>query len=166
MPYEDLTEGQKYYPGSTPFLEGALIRHGINGQGGIIPFGYGLVRGDGDELVEIPKETGQTFIGVATKTDSIERREGYSLDSDGRMGWPEAHSLSHYRRGVVAVYIDTACTKDAPAFLIHTADGPSQVPGHFAATALGGDADAVAAVFATTLTAPGIGLIEINLPQS
>lgn len=158
-----LTE-EKYFEGMPAYTEDVTIRHAINGYAGVIAAGKGVVRGSTEGVLTLPSATGFVFLGVAMLSDTVEKREGYSLDADSKFGWPQKYMTSYVRRGVVAVPIDSDCVWGDPVYCIHTAS-TGQVPGHFRKNANTDKADLVPnAVFWKTLTAAGVGLIALNLP--
>jgi hypothetical protein len=164
MPYNDLIDGDRYYEGKPLTYESSIILTGKNDQDAVIAFGLGLVRGSADDFLEIPDGTGGTFMGVAVETNTIEKRAGYSIDANGKMGWPIDYDMSYMRRGIIPVPIDSDCVQGGAVYLIHTASS-GQVPGHFRKDANTDQADLVAnAVFWKTLSAAGVGLIRINQP--
>lgn len=161
--YNALTLGQLNYRGAYATAESATPLT-ATGPNVIVPFGIGVVRGASDNLIAIPSATGQYFMGIALATDTIEKRAGYSIDSDGIMGWPARSVLSYLRRGIVAVPVTTDCVQGGAVYCIHTG-GAGQPVGHFRKDANTDKADLVPnAVFWKTLTAAGLGLIRINLP--
>jgi hypothetical protein len=160
-----LIDGDKYYQGKMVTTEDRVILTGDNAQGEIIPFGCGLAKGTNDDDLVLPSATGFTFMGVALATDTIEKRDGYSLTAGGEMGWPITYRMSYWRRGgVIAVPIDSDCAKGGSVYCIHTASS-GQVPGHFRKDANTDQADLVPGlVFWKTFAAAGIGLLRSNLP--
>lgn len=159
----NLLTGAKYYEGQIALTEDATIRSATNSSDAIIAMGKGVVRGASDGLLTLPSATGFYFLGVAMLSDTIEKRAGYSIDSNDKFGWPVDYSVSYVRRGIVAVPCDSAVTQGGAVYCIHTASS-GQVPGHFRADANTDKADLVPnAVFWKTLTAAGIGLVALNL---
>lgn len=162
--YADTIDGGLFYEGQLAKAEPGLIRSGINADTVVLAFGLGLAKGTGDDDLIIPAATGFKFMGVSFATDTFEKREGYSIDANGKMGYPLDYRTSYVRRGIVAVPIDSDCAKGSPVYCIHTASS-GQVPGHFRKDANTDKADLVPnAVFWKTLSAAGIGLIALNLP--
>lgn len=160
----NLLVSDKYFEGMIAYTESATIRHGHNTSGGIIAAGKGVIRGAVDETLTLPAATGGYFLGVAMLSDTVEKRAGYSIDANGKFGWPDDYTVSYVRRGVIAVPIDSDCVQGGPVYLIHTASA-GQVPGHFRKDANTAAADLVPnAVFWRTLSAAGVGLIALNLP--
>lgn len=163
MSYNDLTS-YPLYEGKVATYEPPIILTAANKSGAIVAFGKGLTRGSADNQVRIPTATGQTFMGIAVETNTIEKRAGYSIDSNNKMGWPVDYDLSFIRRGIIVVPVDSDCVQGGAVYVIHTAS-TGQTPGHFRKDANTDKADLVPnAVFWKTLTAAGIGLIRINLP--
>jgi len=164
MPYNDLISADPLYEGKVATYEPAIVLTATNKANAVIAFGKGVVRGSADGQVIIPTATGQTFMGIAVETNTIEKRAGYSIDANGKMGWPVNYDMSFIRRGIIAVPVDSDCVQGGAVYVIHTA-GTGQVPGHFRKDANTDKADLVPnAVFWKTLTAAGVGLIRINLP--
>lgn len=160
----NLLTGDKYFEGQLVYTEGAVIRSAISSFAGVLTFGKGVVKGASDGLLTLPSATGFYFLGVAMATDTHEKRDGYSIDANGKMGWPEDYPVSYVRRGIVAVPVDEAVTQGDPVYCIHTASTGQSV-GHFRNDANTDKADLVpGAVFWKTLSAPGIGLVALNLP--
>jgi len=159
-----LIDGPEFYQGQ--IAQGAPweMVSKVNGFNGVVTFGKGLVRGSADDIATLPSATGQTFVGVAAAINSIEKKAGYSIDADGKMGFPLKFVMSVAISGVIAVPIDSDCAQGAPVYLIHTASA-GQAVGHFRKNANTDKADLVpGAVFETTLAAAGIGLIRLNWP--
>ena len=164
MAYNDLLSGDLFYEGKLATYEPAIVLTATNKASAIIAFGKGVMLGSADNQVIIPTTTGQTFAGIAVETNTIEKRADYSIDSDGKFGWPIDYDMSVCRRGLIAVPVDSDCVQGGAVYVIHTAS-TGQVPGHFRKDANTDKADLVPnAVFWKTLTAAGIGLIRINLP--
>lgn len=160
----NLLTGPKYFEGMPAYTEEVTIRHAHSTFDGVIAAGKGVIRGAADETLTLPSATGGYFLGVAMLSDTYEKREGYSIDADGKFGWPENYTVSYVRRGVIAVPIDSDCVQGGAVYLIHTAS-TGQVPGHFRKDADTDAADLVPnAVFWKTLTEAGVGLIALNLP--
>jgi len=160
----NLLTGDKYFEGMPVYTEDVTIRKAISSFAGVIAAGKGVVRGASDGLLTLPAATGFYFLGVAMLSDTYEKRAGFSLDAEGKFGWPEKYTVSYIRRGVVAVPIDSDVVQGGPVYLIHTASS-GQVPGHFRKDANTDKADLVPnAVFWKTLTEAGVGLIALNLP--
>lgn len=164
MPYNDLLSGDLVYEGKLATYEPAIVLTGLNKSAAVIAFGKGVVRGSADGQVILPTATGQTFMGIAVETNTIEKRPDYSIDAAGKMGWPVNYDMSFCRRGVIVVPVDSDCVQGGAVYCIHTASA-GQTPGHFRKDANTDKADLVPnAVFWKTLGAAGIGLIRINLP--
>jgi hypothetical protein len=146
MAYTDLTEGDLLYEGQVANTQGAVIRTGLNAGTVILPFGRAVVQAaasnDRNLLgLVLPVDANSVFMGVAVKTDALEKRSGYTLDSNGDMGWPVDHEMSYLVRGVIGVRVREAVTTDDPVFWIFTAD-TGEKKGEFRISAN----DAVAAV--------------------
>lgn len=115
-------EGQIVYP-----LEDNIIRTGINFDSVILPFGRlacldETATGDGTRLpIILPDDANAIPRGILVKTDTFEKREGYSLNAEGDMGYPLNHQLAYMVKGTIAVYTDVAITPDDDVFWIHTA---------------------------------------------
>ena len=127
MPYNDLISADPLYEGKVATYEPAIVLTATNKANAVIAFGKGVVRGSADGQVIIPTATGQTFMGIAVETNTIEKRAGYSIDANGKMGWPVNYDMSFIRRGIIAVPVDSDCVQGGAVYVIHTA-GTGQVP--------------------------------------
>jgi hypothetical protein len=119
----DLLDGQLYYAGQDVVLSSLLnsfVSTRINKQGAVIPFGYGVARGTKDGEVILPVDANSVFMGVA-KYLNIEKRTGYSLDSNGNFGAPINHEMAVVEEGVIAVFVDGNVTEGGAVWWNHTA---------------------------------------------
>jgi len=159
-----LIDGAAFFQGKLANASEAELITKISSFNGVLTFGLGLVRGASDDLATLPSATGQRFVGVARATDTIEKRAGYSIDADGKMGYPLQHVMSVAIKGVIAVPVDSDCVEGAPVYLIHTASSGQKV-GHFRKDANTDKADLVpGAVFDRSLSGAGLGVIRLNWP--
>lgn len=165
--YNNLTNStaQPQFVGEVAFFEDRLIRRKVSEVNAVLTFGKGLAKGTADQGVILPAATGFRFVGIALRTDTIEKRAGYSLDANNEMGWPALFGdVAVLRRGVVRVKVTSAVTAEAPVYCIHTASA-GQTVGDFRADANTDKADIVpGAVFLTSTSGAGTALIAINLP--
>jgi hypothetical protein len=121
-----------YLPGQVVTLDDAHIWSYVNGVNGILPFGLGVVKGANPSGVAIglPSKIGATgtvvlpstitdkFEGISYYTNTLELRDGYTRDvATGRVGYPIKQVVSIVRRGVVAVFIDSAVNRGDPVHL-------------------------------------------------
>lgn len=127
MAYNDLTDGELRYEGQIAQTQDTVTRTGLNTSGAILPFGRAVVQdaanNDRELLgVELPVDANSVILGIAVKTDALEKRTGYTLTADGEMGWPAAHEMTYLVKGVIGVRVRQAVTTDDPVYFIHTAD--------------------------------------------
>lgn len=172
-----------YQAGMIVTLDDAQIWTYANGTGAVLPFGLGVVKGTNSPgvmnglasdiqttaTIVLPSASGQRFEGITYKTDTYELRNTYSRDAMARPGYPIGQPVSIVRRGVVAVYIDSAVDRGDPVFLRYSATaGGTGIVGCFRNDADTSKAMAIAnASFIAPASAPaagsmGIGLLELR----
>lgn len=132
MSYTDLTDGELRFEGQIAQTQDTVTRTGLNTSGVILPFGRAVVQdaanNDRELLgVELPVDANSVLLGVAVKTDTLEKRTGYTVDANGDMGWPVTHELTFLVKGVIGVRVRQAVTTDDPVFWIHTAAAGEKV---------------------------------------
>ena len=169
---------KQYLPGMVATLDNAQIWAYISGVNAILPFGLGVVRGQTTEwgALSIPSKVGATgtivlpsattdkFEGVLYRSTTYELRDGYTKDANGRIGYPAKREVSIVRRGVIAVYIDSAVDRGDPVFLRITASGTTGLVGCFRKDADTATAIAVPnASFITKATAPTAGQMKVGI---
>lgn len=102
------------------------VMTGINAETStIIPFGRAVVQSAPSGYVTnrgllLPVDANSVFLGIAVKTDTLEKRTGYTLDADDNMGWPFDSPMGYLVKGVIGVRVRQAVTVDDPVFWIHT----------------------------------------------
>ena len=162
--YADMSDGALYYEGQLIYAEPGYIFTGFNADTVVLTFGRAVVKGTGDKDLLLPVDANSLLMGIAYHTDIFEKREGFSLDADGDMGYPLDYTVSYVKRGTVAVKIDGNVTAGQSAFWRHTAAGAER-KGVFRA-----DADTADAVqipqskFLESGVAGDIVPLSINLP--
>ena len=162
--YTDLIDGANYYEGQLIYAEPAYIFTGFNEETIVLPFGRAVVKGTADDDLLLPVDANSILRGIAFLSDTIEKREGYSLDADGLFGYPTKHTVSFVKRGTVAVKVDSAVTQGQPAYWRHTAAGAER-KGNFRADADTADAVLIAqSMFLASGQAGDIVPLSINLP--
>jgi hypothetical protein len=115
----DLLDKPSAYLGTNPFPLKEVDDWSVDAQGNvIIPFGFGVVKGAG-EGATLPVDANSVFLGWAVAVE-LEKRVGYSVDSQGFYGYPLLHRMSIRRRGPIMVRTVQAVSADDPVFLIHT----------------------------------------------
>lgn len=135
----DLLIDKELQWGELTTLDGSRIWAFTNPTNVIIPMGFGVVQGEGDEGVKLPDAADNLFEGIAYFTDTLEQREGYTVNTAGFFGYPANYTISVIRRGVVAVPVDQAMSRGNQVFLRHTASAANTaaVAGTFRAAADG-----------------------------
>lgn len=111
----------KLFEGQVATTEPSVIRTGINADTAILVFGRALVKGTGDDDLILPAGAGGILLGIAMATDTIEKRTGHSVNSDGDMGYPVDYAVSYLIRGVIGVKVGQAVTPASNVFYVHTA---------------------------------------------
>jgi hypothetical protein len=134
--YSDLLDSASLYEGQIANLESAVIRTGVNADStnNILVFGRALVKGSGDKDLILPVDANSVIMGIAVATDTFEKRSGFSINSDGDMGYPLNWTVSYLVRGIVGVKVVQAVTPASTVFWIHTPQ-TGQRKGHFRADA-------------------------------
>jgi hypothetical protein len=94
---------------------------GYNAGSTVLPAGFGAVWTGTGLNVALPTGAGN-FAGVLT-IPQVEVREGYSLDADGRFGFPAKYEVALSATDMYAVYVDDTVAIGDPVFLRHTAGG-------------------------------------------
>lgn len=140
----DLLDGDILYEGEIAYIQDATIRSGTNAEAStIIPFGRAVVKGTADDDLLLPVDANSVLMGIAVRTTSIEGRDGYSIDTNGDMGYPVDYRMGYLTSGVIAVKLGGAVTPASDVYWVHTTNGAS-VKGTFRA-----DADTANAVQVT-----------------
>lgn len=169
-----LIEGQIYS------AEGATkIRSGFNSEAStIIPAGFAVCRAASSVAEDstknipliLPADANSIFAGIALLSNAIEKRSGYSLDADGRFGYPIDYEVAYLVEGVIAVPVDDTVAYGDPVFWRHTASGDER-SGMFRMDADTADAVQIGTVanckFVSdaigTAANPAIALVSINI---
>lgn len=74
--------------GEVADLGNAIIWKATSEVNDILLFGFGVVRGTNAQGVVYPVDANSVFAGIVMATDTLEKRPGYTVDANGRMGWP------------------------------------------------------------------------------
>ena len=169
-----LVEGQIYS------MEGATkYRTGFNSEAStILPAGFAVCRAassvaeDGTNNIPLilPADANSTFAGIATLPIGIEKRSGYSLNTDSRFGYPIDYEVAYLVEGVIAVPVDDTVAYGDPVFWRHTATGDERA-GMFRIDADTADAVQIGTVanckFVSdavgTAANPALALVSINI---
>lgn len=160
----DLLDGDLLYEGQVTRGSRWEMRTGFNADTEVLVFGRAVVFGtanDGDLL--LPANGTAILAGISAAIDSIEKRENYSLNADGDMGFPIRNPATYLVDGVIGVKVWQAITQSSPVFYIHTPTG-AQRKGQFRADAGSGSAvQIVNARFLRSAPAGAIVPLAINL---
>lgn len=163
--YNDILDGEDLYEGQIALAVPPIVYTGFNSEtAALIIFGRAVVQGVGDKDLLLPADANSVFRGIAVKTDIFEKRSGFSLDSNGDMGYPIKYPVSYLTRGVIGVKVAQNVTPTSPVFWVHTTNSTS-VKGMFRI-----DADTNRAVqlstarFLKTGAAGSVVPLAINLP--
>ncbi|NEP13701.1 MAG: hypothetical protein F6K14_26575 [Symploca sp. SIO2C1] len=171
----DLIIEKSYEPGELVTLDDAQIWTFTNGTGVILPFGLGVVAGTGEGAtgkVILPADANGKFEGITYRTNTFEKRSGYTLDdATGWVGYPKDREVSICRRALgIAVLIDSDVSRGSPVFLRHTATpGTTGIAGCFRKDADTANAIAIPnATFLKAAPAPvagemGVGILELRM---
>jgi hypothetical protein len=175
----DLIIEKSYEPGEIVTLDDAQIWTFTNGTGAILPFGIGVVAGTVEGVtskigatsqVIIPADANGRFEGIVYATDTFEKRSGYTLDANDRVGYPANREISVVRSGVIAVFIDSDVSRGDPVYMRHTATpGTTGIAGCFRKDADTANAIAINnATFLKSVAAPtagemAIGIVELRM---
>lgn len=169
-----LIEGMIYSePGATVCLTG------FNAEtSAIIPAGFAVVRAatsvaemDRTSIpLELPADSGDTFAGFAVLPKGLEKRTGYSLNSDSRFGYPIDYEVAYMVKGIIAVPVDDTVAYGDPVFWRHTAAGDERV-GMFRMDADTADAVQIGSIDTCrfiseavgTAASPAIALVSSNI---
>ena len=117
--YSDI-EGAGFVAGAMhTAIVGATPITYINDGTVVLPAGFGAVL-SAEGKVTLPSGAG-TFAGVVTLPQSLEKRTGYSLDTDGFYGYPVDYEAALANDDWYAVYVDDAVAAGDPVYLNHTA---------------------------------------------
>lgn len=118
----DLTS-LRLFEGQVATTEPSVIRTGINADSVPLIFGRALVKGPGDEDLILPAGAGGLLMGISCVIDVpiFEKREQYSLNVDGDMGYPVDYAVSYLIRGVIGVKVGQNVTPASNVFYVHTA---------------------------------------------
>lgn len=155
-----------------------VIRTGYNTSGAVLPSGFALCRAASSVASDgmmgipliLPVDANSIFTGIALLPKGIEKRDGYSLDSDDRFGYPDDYESSYVVKGIVAVEVDDTVAYGDPVFWRHTAAGDERA-GMFrmdadtadAVQVGGSDTCKFVSGAAGTAAAPAIALVSINI---
>lgn len=166
----DLIIDKSYEPGEIVTLDDAQIWTFTNGTDAILPFGIGVVAGTGEGAtgkVIIPADANGKFEGIVYATDTFEKRSGYTLDANDRVGYPAAREVSIVRSGVIAVFIDSDVSRGSPVYMRHTATGGTTgIAGCFRKDADTANAIAINnATFLKSVAAPTAGKMAIGIVE-
>ena len=163
--YSDLLDGDRLYEGQIANLELAIIRTGVNADStnNILTFGRAIAKGTGDKDLILPVDANSILMGITVATDTFEKRSGFSINSDGDLGYPLNWPVSYLVRGIIGVKIQQNVTPASAVYWIHTPQA-GQRKGQFRA-----DADTNRAVqitnarFMKSGTAGSVVPLSINL---
>jgi hypothetical protein len=134
--YNDLIDGDLGYEGKTASNEPVKIRSGFNVTNAILPYGRAVVKGGTfDDGVALPTGAAQTLLGVSYAVE-LEKRVGYSVNTDGDMGTPIDYELSYMNEGTIFVKVTEAVAVTDPVYYIHTPTGGERA-GQWKKTATG-----------------------------
>lgn len=119
--------------GEAATLDSARIWAVENPNSYIIPMGFGVISGSGERGVELPSSDTDLFEGIAYFSDTFERREGYTVTSQGWYGYPKEYTMSIFRKGVIAVPVDQAMSRGDKVYMRYatSASNTSAVAGTF-----------------------------------
>jgi len=170
-----LIEGQIYS------AEGATkIRTGFNTEAStIIPAGFAVCRAAASVAEDstknipliLPADANSIFAGIALLPVGIEKRSGYSLDTNNRFGYPVGYEVAYLVQGTIAVPVDDTVAYGDPVFWRHATTG-DELAGMFRMDNDGGsDAVQIGGVdtckFVSdaigTAANPAIALVSINI---
>jgi len=132
-----LVAGQFY----KSIVNGAKLT-GYNTGNTVLPAGFGACwAGTADKAVIVPSaDTHTRFAGVLT-IPTVEVRAGYSLDGDGRFGYPAKYEVALAITDCYAVFVDATVEVGQPVHL-NIAESTS-VPGTFRGVANSTDSIAI-----------------------
>lgn len=116
---KDLLDGDRLFEGQLLYPKDSDIWAADNEDSVILVFGRLLAWGATEQGVLLPVDANSAPAGIAMATDTIEKRLGYSLNTDGDMGYPLKHRVSLVRKGVIGVRVVQAVTRSSPPFWIH-----------------------------------------------
>lgn len=124
-----------------------------------IGFGFGLVKGTGDQDALLPVDGLGEFVGVAIRTQAVEQ------DASGDAFYAEKSAVSVLTRGRIYVRVEQDVVLGDPVFLRFAVGAPGTVIGEFRK-----DADTATAYeierarFVRGAVEGGLAVVEINLP--
>lgn len=170
----DLIAGQIYSDEAN-----TVIRSGFNSETAeILPAGFAYCRAassvaSGSKLglpLILPVDANSRFVGIGFVPRGLEKRSGYSLNTDDRFGYPVDYEVSYVVKGIIAVEVDDTVNYGDPVFWRHTATGDERV-GMFRIDADTSDAVQIGGVDTCkfmsdatgTAASPAIALISINI---
>ncbi len=114
---------------SNMFLPGQIIQPQltipVRNSGVILPGGRAVVlngTGMSENLlrVQLPVDGSSVFFAISCDPKGIEKRDGYSIDSNGNFGWPANSVATVMLVGIIAVPLVEAIVATDSAFWIHT----------------------------------------------
>jgi len=119
--FTDLIASDGLFEGQRANSEDVTILTGFNYSANILIPGRAVVADpSNDRGLIYPVDANSIFKGILTEPLGVEKRDGYSVTSEGLFGWPAYSEVAYMIRGVVGVKITQAMTENDPIYWIHT----------------------------------------------